>query len=129
MTISKHIKPTSSEMEVLQILWKSGPSSVKQVNTILNETRTVGYTTTLKIMQLMLDKRILSRNTSDKKHIYAPILEEESVKRNMLDKFLKGTFKGSAYNLVMEALGNYRASKDELESIKELIEKLEGGKK
>lgn len=122
-------KPTTSELEILQVLWKYNSLSVREVNDILNKNRQVGYTTTLKIMQLMHEKSLLKRKNEGKKHIYTAIVEEQDIQKNMLDKFLNKTFNGSAYSLVMEALGNYRASKQELEAIKELIEKIEGGQK
>jgi BlaI family penicillinase repressor len=123
------IKPTESELEILQILWSMGEASVKEINEILNQVRVVGYTTTLKIMQLMHSKGLLIREIEGKKHIYTAVVKEESIQRKMLDKFITGTFKGSAYKLVMEALGNHRASEEELKSIKELIAQIEGGKK
>lgn len=129
MQEKQNSRPTPAEMEILQILWKKAPLSVREVNEQLNKTREVGYTTTLKIMQLMHDKNLLERESLGKKHIYSAILKQESVKKSMLDKILNGAFGGSTYDLVMEALGNYRASKEELESIKELIEKIEGGRK
>lgn len=122
-------KPTTSELEILQILWENGPSSVREINDILNKSKDVGYTTTLKIMQIMFEKGLLDRSSKGKKHIYHALVEENSIQKSLLDKFLKGTFKGSAYKLVMEALGSYRASKEELNEIKKLIDKIEGGQK
>ncbi|QNL22953.1 BlaI/MecI/CopY family transcriptional regulator [Hyphobacterium sp. CCMP332] len=129
MTEQKENKPTKSELEILQVLWKEEPLSVRDVNDILNKDRKVGYTTTLKIMQLMYEKSLLTRKNEGKKHIYFTNVNEQDIQKNMLDKFLNRTFNGSAYSLVMEALGNYRASKEELEAIKQLIEKIEGGQK
>ncbi|MEQ8358795.1 MAG: BlaI/MecI/CopY family transcriptional regulator [Cytophagales bacterium] len=129
MTEQKENKPTKSELEILQVLWKEEPLSVRDVNDILNKDRKVGYTTTLKIMQLMYEKSLLTRKNQGKKHIYFTNVNEQDIQKNMLDKFLNRTFNGSAYTLVMEALGNYRASKEELEAIKQLIEKIEGGQK
>ncbi len=123
------IKPTKSELEILQVLWKKEPLSVRDVNDILNKERKVGYTTTLKIMQLMYEKSLLTRKNQGKKHIYFTNVDEQDIQKNMLEKFLNRTFNGSAYSLVMEALGNHKASKEELEAIKQLIEKIEGGQK
>lgn len=124
---SNEIKPTNSELEILQVIWKIGPASVRKVNDILNMEREVGYTTTLKIMQLMNSKGILGRTSEGKKHIYSSNVKEKDIQRGLVKRMINKTFKGSAYNLVMEALGNNRASAEELKSIKELIEKMEGG--
>lgn len=127
--MSKNIKVTDSELEVLHILWEKKAASVREVNDELNKHRVVGYTTTLKIMQLMHEKGMLKRSEDGKKHIYQALIKESSIQKNMLNKLLKGTFKGSTYALVMEALGNHQTSDDELKAIKEFIEKIEGGQK
>jgi predicted transcriptional regulator len=121
---SKH-KPTKSELEILQIIWDNGPSTVRFVNDRLNEQRKTGYTTTLKLMQIMLDKNLLSRNVKSRVHIYHPLVQKEEIQAELLDRFLENTFSGSAHKLVMKALGNHKASKSELEEIKKLIQKLE----
>lgn len=118
-------KPTESELEILQILWQEGPSSVRTVNEQLNEAREVGYTTTLKIMQIMADKGLVTRNTESRTHIYAAAVEEAEAQKNLLEKFVDTTFRGSAMSLVMQALGNHNASEEELDEIKALIKKLE----
>lgn len=118
-------KPTESELEILQILWQEGPSSVRTVNEQLNEAREVGYTTTLKIMQIMADKGLVTRNTESRTHIYAAAVEEAEAQKNLLEKFVDTTFRGSAMSLVMQALGNHDASEEELDEIKALIKKLE----
>ncbi len=118
------MKPTESELEILQILWECGPLTVREVNDLLNQQRRVGYTTSLKIMQIMADKGLLSRNTDHRSHVYAPILHSEEVQSTILDHILKTVFKGSRSNLVMQALGNHAASNEELEEIRVLIEKM-----
>jgi BlaI family penicillinase repressor len=127
--MSNNKKVTDSELEILHILWEKGKASVREVNEELNKSRNVGYTTTLKIMQLMHEKHILERFEEGKKHIYTALIKESSIQKNMLNKLLKGTFKGSTYALVMEALGNHKASEQELKAIKEFIEKIEGAQK
>lgn len=119
------LKPTNSELEILQILWAKGPISVRKVNDLLNETKTVGYTTTLKIMQIMTEKGICVRDTSHRSHMYSAALTESNVKGNLLDSFLEKTFKGSASGLMMALLGNNKTSADELDKIKDLINSLE----
>lgn len=119
------IKPTESELEILQILWEHGPSSVRFVNEKLNEKREVGYTTSLKIMQIMADKALVERNTESRTHIYSPMVSEDATQKQLLQKFVDKTFRGSAMKLVMQALGNHEASDEELQKIKALIEEIE----
>jgi len=128
MSNSKIHKPTESELEILQILWVKGPSPVRTVNDLLNEKRDVGYTTTLKIMQIMADKNLVSRDTNSRTHIYKAEVSEEETKQSLLKNFVDATFRGSAMSLVMQALGNHDASKEELDKIKALIKKIEEGK-
>lgn len=120
-----HIKPTESELEILQILWAKGPSTVRQVNNLLNRVKDVGYTTTLKIMQIMNEKGLVERETDTRTHIYSAGVSREDTQNLLLNRFLENAFKGSASSLVMKALGNHHASSSELREIKELIEKLE----
>ena len=124
-------KPTDSELDILQVLWADGPSTVRSVNERLNAAvvKEIGYTTTLKLMQLMVEKGLLRRDTSSRTHVYAAAVEEQSVKRNLLQQFVRRTFRGSAADLVMEALGQHAATDDELAEIKELIEKIEKDQK
>lgn len=118
-------KPTESELEILQILWSQGPSSVREVNELLNKKREVGYTTTLKIMQIMADKGLAKRDTSTRTHVYTAAVSEGDTQKQLLDRFLEKAFKGSAGKLIMQALGNHEASAEELEKIKALIKKIE----
>ena len=120
-----HLKPTESELEILQILWKDGPSSVRSINDQLNKVRDVGYTTTLKLMQIMNDKGLTTRDTSSRTHIYTAAIKEVVTKNNLLTRFIDATFLGSAAQLVMEALGNNDTTQEELERIKALIKKIE----
>ena len=123
-------KPTESELDVLQVLWANGPATVRSINELLNLTtdKEIGYTTTLKLMQLMLEKGLLERDTSSRTHIYAAAVEEQSIKRGLLKQFVSKTFRGSAAQLVMEALGQHQASGDELAEIKALINRMENDK-
>ncbi len=126
---SKYFQPTDAELEILQVLWESGPSTVRFVNECLNKKKKVGYTTTLKIMQIMADKHILSRHKKGKTHIYTPVLKENETQSLLVDKLLKVAFKGSASKLVMQTLGNKKTSIEELQKIKELIANLEKDQK
>jgi predicted transcriptional regulator len=123
--MEKKVKPTESELEILQILWENEPATVRTINDKLNEKRDVGYTTTLKIMQLMLGKNLLSRQEHGRKHLYTSVYKENETQKVLLDKFLHSAFKGSAMKLVMQALGNHKTSKEELSQIKALIQKIE----
>ena len=118
-------KPTDSELEVLQILWHTGPATVRQVNDKLNERREVGYTTTLKIMQIMYEKGMVSRAESGRTHLYSAVLDEQDTREFLLKNFVDQTFRGSAMQMVMQALGNHNASEEELDAIKALIAKME----
>jgi BlaI family transcriptional regulator, penicillinase repressor len=123
------IKPTEAELEVLQILWKHGPSNVRFINEAINQNRStedeVGYTTTLKVMQIMFEKGILKRDDSARTHIYRPALSEETTQKSLVDKLLDTAFGGSALKLVMQALGNRKTSQKELQEIKNLLNKIE----
>jgi BlaI family transcriptional regulator, penicillinase repressor len=118
-------KPTESELEILQVLWQRGPSSVREINDELNKTKAVGYTTTLKIMQLMLGKELLSRTEQGRFHVYKSVVSQKSMQAHLVNKFVDAAFGGQAMDLVMQTLGNHKASKEELAEIKKLIEGLE----
>ena len=122
-------KPTEAELEILQILWDSGPTTVRFVNDKLNLRKEVGYTTTLKIMQIMTEKNLLARDEENKSHIYSAVYKKDETQKVLLDKFLESTFGGSASKLVLQALGNRKTSKKEIEEIRKFLDEIEGGKK
>ena len=123
------VDPTRSELEILQVLWKHGPSTVRFVNDFLNEQkREVQYTSTLKLMQIMVEKGLLSRDDSQMKHIYSPAISEEKTKGLLLNKFVDTMYNGSASSLMMQLLGNRKTSKKELEQIRAMLEKWKGEK-
>ena len=118
--------PTKSELEILQVLWQHGPSTVRFVNDLLNEQkREVQYTSTLKLMQIMHEKGILKRDDTSMKHVYSPALEEKKTKTQLLDRVIDTMFNGSRSSLVLQLLGNKKTSKKELQEIKEFLRKLE----
>lgn len=122
----KKPEPTKSELEILQVLWQHGPSTVRFVNDKLNEEkREVHYTSTLKLMQIMTEKELLVRDESSMKHVYSAAMEEQKMKGMLLDKFVDNMYNGSAGNLVLQLLGNKKASKNELQAIKDLLNKLD----
>lgn len=120
--------PTESELEILQVLWQKGPATVRQINAELNNRREVGYTTTLKLLQIMAEKKLVFRDTSDRVHIYEAAVEESTTQQHLLKRFVDTLFRGSASHLVMQALGNHHASSEELDQIKSLIEAIENKK-
>ncbi|MCG2614743.1 BlaI/MecI/CopY family transcriptional regulator [Terrimonas sp. NA20] len=126
----KKPEPTKSELEILQVLWEHGPSTVRFVNDQLNDQREVNYTSTLKLMQIMFEKRILVRDETSMKHIYSVAEEEQKTKAFLLDKFVDSMYKGSASKLIMQLLGNKKASKEEMDAVRNILRKIENeGKK
>jgi BlaI family transcriptional regulator, penicillinase repressor len=120
--------PTDSELEILQVLWEKNPQTVRYVNDRLNEkhpNKEIGYTTTLKFMQLMLDKGLLVRDIVERTHLYKPSVAEEITQTALVQEFVDNAFRGSATSLVMRALGNGDASPEELAKIKALISEME----
>ena len=122
-------KPTDSELEILQILWNEGGATVKTVNEKLNEKKESGYTTTLKMLQIMYEKNLVVRDENERSHVYKAAIEKNEIQKVLLDKLLATAFSGSAANLVMQALGNSQPSKDELKKIKELLTQIERERK
>jgi BlaI family transcriptional regulator, penicillinase repressor len=122
---NQQAEPSRGELEILQLLWKHGPSTVRFVNDQLNAERNVIYTSTLKTMQIMTEKGMLARDETSMKHVYSPLLEEQSTKGLLLNKFLESTFNGSATTLLQQLLGNGNTSRGELQQIKSLLDKLE----
>ena len=118
-------KPTDAELEILHVLWQQGPSTVRQVNDQLNAIREVGYTTTLKFLQIMQEKGLVSRQEDGRTHIYAAAVTREETQSALLQQFVDTAFRGSAMQLVLQALGNHEASTQELDEIKDLIARLE----
>jgi BlaI family transcriptional regulator, penicillinase repressor len=121
-----NLLPTDSELEILQILWENQPCTVRFVNDKINEKREVGYTSTLKTMQLMLDKNMLTREIKDRIHFYLAAMNEAHTQTGLLNEFVENTFRGSASSLVMRMLGNAEnTSPEELQKIKAIIAELE----
>lgn len=118
-------KPSEGELEILRILWHASPATVRQVNERLNEQRPVGYTTTLKQMQIMHEKGLLSREKEGKTHLYRPLISENETRSRLIDKLLDSAFGGSTAELVMQALGHHRTSREELDEIRQLLDQLE----
>jgi len=121
------IKPTESELEILQVIWKKGQCTVRDVHEELAKNKDAGYTTTLKLMQIMHDKGLVERDTTSKTHLYKAVITREQAQQTALDKIISTVFKGSTSDLVIQALGHHRASKDEIEAIKSYLDQFNGG--
>lgn len=118
------IKPTESELDILKILWEKKQCSVRDVHTVLATTKDVGYTTTLKLMQIMFEKGIVKRDDSQKIHLYTPILKQTETQLQFVGKMVNTLFNGNASQLVLHTLGNSNHSDDELNAIQQLLDNL-----
>jgi BlaI family transcriptional regulator, penicillinase repressor len=127
MKKSKLPKPTDAEVAILRVLWQRGPSTVRDVWEQLNPTQGTGYTTVLKIMQIMWGKGLLARDDTDRSHVYRATRSEGQTQRQVVGHLLERLFSGSAPKLVMQALAAKKASPDELAEIRKLLDELEGG--
>ena len=124
MSVEKKIKPTESELEILQILWEKNACTVREVHEILEKNKPVGYTSTLKLMQIMLEKKLVSRDTSSRTHIYKALVNREKTQQQLVTKMIDNVFNGSAANLVIQALGNHKTDAAEIEQIKKYLDSL-----
>jgi len=118
----KVLKPTDAELGILNVLWRQGASTVKKVHEVMGEE--TGYTTTLKLLQNMTEKGLVTRNESQRAHVYQAKYAETDTQRQLLTAFLNKAFRGSTSQLVMQALATKRATPKELVEIKKLIEQL-----
>ena len=125
MAREKGQQPTGKELAILKVLWANGPSTVRQVNAEINKTRKTGYTTTLKIMQIMTEKGLLVRDDGPFKHVYKPAVSAEKTEKQIVGDMLDKVFSGSAEKLVMRALSSKQLSAEERKKIRQLLDKLE----
>jgi BlaI family penicillinase repressor len=125
MSKQKLSQPTDGELEVLRFLWDNGPSTVKQVHQAINITKSVGYTTTLKVMQKMLVKGLLTRDASKFRHVYTAALPEEKTQKQLLANFLDKAFSGSTEKLLMQLLSTSKLSTKEKAVVKEMFNEYE----
>ncbi|HEV8079699.1 MAG TPA: BlaI/MecI/CopY family transcriptional regulator [Chitinophagaceae bacterium] len=123
MTIKK-LKPTESELEILNILWDKENATVREVHEELSKNKESGYTTTLKLLQIMFEKGLVTRDDSNKTHIYQPAVSKQKTQKQFLDKMINSLFAGSSTELVLQALGNQKASKEELQEIQKYLDNL-----
>jgi BlaI family transcriptional regulator, penicillinase repressor len=120
----KPTKPTESELEILQILWSKGLATVREVHEDLASTKDVGYTTTLKLMQIMHEKGLVKRDDSMRTHIYQAAVNKEKTQKHLLGKMIDNLFGGSPTQLVIQALGEHKTSPEELQKIQALLDEL-----
>ena len=123
---SKGPVPTAAELEILQVLWDNGPSTVGDVNKKLNEVRKVGYTTTLKLMQIMAEKGLVGRDVTKRAHVYSSQVSADQTQKKLLSNLMDKAFQGSASRLVMQALSTRKATDEELAEIRRLLDEIEG---
>ncbi|HAR34710.1 MAG TPA: transcriptional regulator [Desulfobacter sp.] len=125
--ISNRPDPTEAELEILQILWLYGASTVRFVNDTLQSKREVGYTTTLKMMQLMAQKNMLTRVEEGRGHVYQPLIARDQVQSSLVNKLVQAAFAGSTMNLVLQALGSHQPSDLEIEQLRQFLDGIERG--
>ena len=123
---SKRRRPTEAELGILRVLWEGGPRSVRDIQRILNEARPTGYTTVLKLMQIMTDKGLVERDESQRPQIYRSRYSQEQTQRQLLRDLLDRAFGGSVKDLVLQALATKRSSPEELEAMEQLLDRFEG---
>ena len=122
-------RPTQAELEILAILWRLGPSSVRDVHDELRDLRDTGYTTILKLLQIMTEKGLVARDESQRSHIYSARVPQRETQRQLLDDLTERAFSGSASALVMQALSGRKATRAELDAIRRLLDEIEGGRR
>jgi BlaI family penicillinase repressor len=124
MATTRYIKPTESELEILQVLWKKGLATVRDVHEELSATKDAGYTTTLKLMQIMHEKGLVKRDDSMRTHVYQSAVSKEKTQKHLLGKMIDSLFGGSPTQLVIQALGEHKATVEEIEKIQEMLDAL-----
>ncbi|MDN5215715.1 BlaI/MecI/CopY family transcriptional regulator [Fulvivirgaceae bacterium BMA12] len=124
---NKKDKPSEGELEILQVLWEREPVTVKDIHAEIASKKNVGYTTTLKQIQRMFDKGLVSRKKDGKSHLYTSNIKLHETQNTLFDKLLNTAFKGSAMNLAMHALGKSKATPEEIKQLRELLDKMEKG--
>lgn len=129
--MERQLKPTEAELAILRVLWQRGPSTVREVHSVLDRTKKTGYTTVLKFMQIMFDKGLLSRDESSahgyKAHVYQPTVPREQVERTLVADLLDRAFEGSTSRLLLQALATRKASPEELAEIRKILKQYQRG--
>lgn len=123
MSRSRLSRPTDAELAILRVLWDRGPSTVRQVHDVIANGRPLAYTTTLKLLQIMMEKALVTRTAQDRTHVYAARLGRDEAQRLLVGDLLDRAFGGSAATLVMQALATGRASDEDLKEIRRLLDR------
>jgi len=126
---TKQIRPTKLELAILKVLWDKGPRSVREIQGILNETKETGYTTVLKMVQIMTEKGLVERDETVRPQIYRAKYSQEHTQRHLVSDLLDRAFGGSVKALVMQALAGKKSSAKDLDAIEKLLDRIEGGSK
>ena len=126
--MTEQVKPTESELEILNILWTKGPSTVREVHEILEKTKGSGYTTTLKLMQIMHSKNLVKRDNTAKVHVFEANVSQEKTQGQIIRKMVDTAFNGNAMQMVMQVLGNHKADAAELDAIRKYLDEIENKK-
>ena len=126
---SKQRRPTEGELGILQVLWEGGPRSVRDIQRVLNEIKPTGYTTVLKLLQIMTEKGLVDRDESQRPQIYRARNSQQQTQRQLLRDLLQRAFGGSVKALVLQAMASQRSSKEELEAVEQLLDRFERGEK
>lgn len=124
----QNTRPTEGELDILNVLWELGPATVRQVHTELAKQRDVGYTTVLKLMQIMTDKGLLKRDESQRSHVYKVKQKQSSTQRQLVKDLMTRAFGGSPEKLVMQALASKKAKPEEIAEIRKMLDEIDGGK-
>jgi predicted transcriptional regulator len=119
-------RPTDAELAILTVLWERGPSTVREVHDALSSTQESGYTTVLKLMQIMTDKGLVVRDESQRAHVYTASSSAQKTRHQLLGDLIDRAFGGSPTQLVMQALSGTKASAEELRAIRQLLDQMEG---
>jgi BlaI family penicillinase repressor len=119
------LKPTASELEILRVLWSRGPSTVREVHDALSEKKSLGYTTVLKLLQIMTTKNTVRRNETQRAHVYEACLPASQTKRQIAGDMLQRVFEGSASQLMMHALAGRKASPEEIDELRRMLDEFE----
>ncbi len=122
-------KPTEVELQILGVLWARGPSTVREVHNALEDDRDTGYSTTLKMMQIMTEKGLLLKDDSQRPQVYRPAMSQEQAQMQFVDDLIQRVFGGSADKLILRAINSRHVSRKDLEQIRKLLKKLEGDSK
>lgn len=124
----KRPKPSTAELEILRVLWRRGPSTVHEIHPELARGARVGYTTVLKLLQIMFEKGLVTRNDSSRPHVFKAAVAEAQVKKRLLTELIDQVFDGSTTSLVMHTLSAKRATPEEVRQLRQLLDDFEGGK-